>query len=293
MIKKFSHLQAIHQPLSVAYRALRVLKLSLCMAVCGVSIWAYAAPVTTVIAHDSFEYANDITIVGQSGGTGWSSAWLSASPSFNDFSTNAVGLSVPGITGSGGKLVFKAQGTQINDAARNLPLQNSGVVFIRFLSQFGTQSGGGTPNMRLTLSGALTGGIGNNGACGSPVYAILDATLQPVVASCSAVSLSTLSAVVLRIDYTANNTRMWVLSDLTGFDYLNPPAPSAEYTGIAPAFDRIDLYSRSPASIDELQVFRVSSAIPAFPVPSTSPVMLATMTLLLLLASIRLVRRWR
>lgn len=282
-MKKFSHL-----------RALRLLKLSLCMAACGVSIWAHAAPVTTVIAQDSFAYANDITIVGQSGGTGWSSAWLSASPSFNDFSTNSVGLSVPGVTGSGGKLVFKAQGTQINDAARSLPLQNSGVVFIQFLSQFGTQSGGGTPNMRLTLSGALTGGVGNNGACGSPVYAILDAALATIAASCSAVSLSTLSAVVLRIDYTANNTRMWVLSDLTGFDYLNPPAPSAEYTGQAPAFDRIDLYSRSPASMDELRVFRVSSATPALPIPSTSHMVLAAMSiLLLLLAGVRLVQRDR
>lgn len=243
--------------------AIRSVLHTLCIASLGVGILAHSAPVTTVIAEDAFSYVGGISLVGQAGGTGWTAAWESDSPSFTDFYTNASGLSLPGVAAAGGKVLFTPAGTQINDAARNLPLQNTGVVFVRFLSQFGVQSGGGTPNIRLSASGVGTGGVGNNGVCGSAVYAILNSTLSSIAASCSAVSLSTLSAVVLRIDYTANVTRMWVLPDLAGFDYLSPPAPSAEYIGLAPAFDRIALYSRSPASIDELRVFRVASAAPA------------------------------
>lgn len=225
---------------------------------------AFAAPVITTIAEDSFAYTAGVTLTGKNGGSGWSGDWVSDSGAFSDFITNGTSLSVTGVTSSGGRMVYSA-GTAINDSARALPLQNSGVVFLQFLSQFGTQSGGGTPSIRLSSSGGASAWLGNNGGCGAAVYAILDAAtsfVPPVGSSaCSSVSLSTLSVVVLRIDYTANTTRMWVLSNLTGFDYLNPPAPSAERTGLAPAFDRIAIYSRTPGSIDELRVFRVDAAL--------------------------------
>lgn len=273
--------------------AVRRIQRVLGVASLGAAILAHGAPVTTVVVEESFVYTGGISLVGQSGGTGWTSAWVSDSPAFTDFFTNATGLALPGVTASGGRAVFRAAGTQINDAARSLPLQNTGVVFIQFLSQFGAQSGGGTPNIRLDSSGVRTGGIGNNGGCGSPVYAILDSNLAPVAASCSAVSLSTLRVVVVRIDYTANVTRMWVLPDLTGFDYLNPPAPSAEFSGLAPAFNRIALYSRSPASIDELRVFRVANVEPASaqPIPTLSSWAIGVLSALLLLAGLRFGRR--
>jgi len=245
-----------------------------------------AAPVVTTVAEDSFSYANNISLVGQNGGTGWTGAWVSDSISFTDFFTNSVGLSVPGLAGAGGKVVYRA-GSQLNDAARDLPLQNSGVLFVQFVSQFGSQSGGGTPNLRFINAGVTTGAVGNNGACGSPVYAILDNTLQPVAGACSTVALNTLSAVVLRIDYTANLTQMWVLSSLSGFDYLNPPAPSASYAGLSPAFQRIAFYSRSPASIDELKVFRVTAPPSApSPVPGLSGEGVGVLAALLALAAV-------
>ncbi|EHL24308.1 hypothetical protein KYG_03676 [Acidovorax sp. NO-1] len=271
--------------------AVRRIQRVLGVASLGTAILAHGAPVTTVVVEESFVYTGGISLVGQSGGTGWTSAWVSDSPAFTDFFTNATGLALPGVTASGGRAVFRAAGTQINDAARSLPLQNTGVVFIQFLSQFGTQFGGGTPTIRLSSSGVQTGGVGNNGGCVIAVYAILTSNLA--AASCSAVSLGTLSAVVVRIDFTANVTRMWVLPDLTGFDYLNPPAPSAEYIGSAPAFDRIALYSRSPASIDELKVFRVVNAEPAsaHPIPTLSPWAIGALTALFLLAGLQFGRR--
>lgn len=225
----------------------------------GTCAWA-AGSVVTVVAEDSFSYPGNVALPGQNGGTGWSGAWVSDSVSFTDFYTNATSLTAAGVASAGGRAVYRA-GSQLNDAARTLPLQNTGVLFVQFLAQFGTQSGGGTPNIRFSSSGVPTGAVGNNGACGSAVYAILNNGLQPIAGSCSAVTLATLSAVVLRIDYTANNTRMWVLPGLTGFDYLNPPTPSAVYDGLAPAFDRIAFYTRNPANIDELRIFRVDAVV--------------------------------
>lgn len=224
---------------------------------------AQAATVPATVAADSFSYTANITLTGQSGGTGWSGPWFSHSSSFTDFRTNGTSLSVPGLTSAGGKFVYAA-GSGLNDSARSLPLQNSGVVYVQFLSQFGTQSGGGTPSIRFLSSGPAQFWIGNNGACGAAVYAILDPSAggpAPGNPACSNVLLSQLRAVVVRVDYTAGNTKMWLLSSLIGFDYLNPPAPSATYAGLAVAFDTLAFYARTPASIDELRIFRLDASL--------------------------------
>lgn len=233
-----------------------------------------AAPVITTIAEDSFSYPANSSLPGNSGGSGWTGPWASHSNFFDSFTVGATSPSVPGVTSSGGSVVFRSGGgTLLNDSVRPLPLQNSGVLFLQFVAQFSTQSGGGTPTIRLFSSGALSGAVGNNDQCSTPVYAILNNNLEaPISAACSTVPLSDLVAVVVRIDYGANTTRMWVLSSLSGFDYLNPPAPSAEYVGLAPVFDRIALYSRDPATIDELRVFRVAAA----PVTAAQPVPVGT-----------------
>lgn len=257
----------VRQPLARARRLLA--SLCLCLAApLG------AAPVITTIAEDSFSYPANAPLPGNNGGTGWTGPWVSHSNFFDSFNVGATSPSVPGVVSSGGSIVFRSGGTLLNDSVRSLPLQNSGVLFVQFVSQFSAQSGGGTPSIRLFSGGTLTGGVGNNGYCGAPVYAILDSNLDvPIAAACSSVLLSDLVAVVLRIDYTANTTRMWALPSLAGFDYLNPPAPSAEYVGLAPAFDRIAPYSREPATIDELRVFRVAAApaAGAQPVPLGGP----------------------
>lgn len=224
---------------------------------------AQAATVPTIVAQDSFSYTANITLTGQSGGSGWSGPWFSHSSSFTDFRTNGTSLSVPGLTSTGGRMIYVA-GSGLNDSARSLPLQNSGVVWVQFLSQFGTQSGGGTPSLRFVSSGPAQFWIGNNGACGAAVYAIIDPSAggpAPGDPACTNVALSALRAVVVRVDYAAGNTRMWVLSSLSGFDYLNPPAPSATYAGLAVAFDTIAIYARTPASIDELRIFRLDPSL--------------------------------
>lgn len=88
---------------------------------------------------------------------------------------------------------------------------------------------------------------------------LLDNTLTPAADGSSSTSsnLSALNLVLVQIDYSNVITRIWVNPDLAAFDYLNPPTPHASYAGLAPAFDKIAPYSRSPAMVDELRILRM------------------------------------
>jgi hypothetical protein len=57
---------------------------------------------------------------------------------------------------------------------------------------------------------------------------------------------------------------MWVNPNLSTFDYQNPTAPDATYDDLAPVFNDIGIYSRSPGNVDELTVMTVTVPEPAF-----------------------------
>ncbi len=214
---------------------------------------------TITIAYDSFSYGTG-SLAGQNGGTGWSSAWTNDYHSGVSFSTSATGMSYTGLSTSGGSVIWASGGNGISEDSRRLPsLVSSGVVYVQFLSQFGSTSGGGTPNLRLLDAGNLTGGFGGNGGPHGGVMSILDNTLTPAYdgSSSSSASLSALNLMVARIDYGADDTEMWMNPNLSTFDYQNPPAPDAEYVGLAPMFDSVAIVSRSPAEFDELLIMEV------------------------------------
>lgn len=209
----------------------------------------------TPIAYEGFSYDAG-TLAGQNGGTGWTGSWINDYGSGTSFNVSATGMTYPGLTTSGGRMVWASGGNGISEDSRSLALLNSGVVYLQFLSQFGSSSGGGTPNIRLYQLGNLTGGIGGNGGIYGANMSILDTSLQPATdgTSSSSALLSDLNLVIVRIDHDANNTAMWVNPDLTTFDYQNPSGANASYAGLAPAFDSIGIYSRSPGAVDELTV---------------------------------------
>ncbi len=250
-----------------------------CGLIAGVEQAAAATPSGTVttVAYDGFAYTAGTSLVGQSGGFGWSNAWFRDYGSGGNYTIDGAGFNYPGLSTTGGKVVWAPGGNGIDGDGRNLPRVNSGVVYLQFVSQFGSQTGGGTPNIRLFASGSLTGGIGGNGGPYGPKMSILDTTLNPKAdgTSSSAANLSGLNLVVVQIDYQGNATRMWVNPDLGTFDYLNPPAPDAAYAGLAPAFDKIAIYSRFPANVDELRVLRVQPAIPTLSRPALIAMALA------------------
>lgn len=211
-------------------------------------------------AEDTFTYSAG-SILGQNGGTGWSGAWI------NPYSPNGVPLQVD----SSGRLVF-GSGSIIQSAGRSLTTRFSSAtaskVYITFDVQFGTQSGGGTPNLRLldsTLGGALTGGLGNNG--NTTNYAILDSNLN--AGGTSSVSLATAANILFVIDYTQNQSSLWVGN--SSWDMTSPPSTGADATfAFAPTFDRLDLYVRELSYFDNLRVYSVA----AIPEPGTYAVLL-------------------
>jgi hypothetical protein len=181
------------------------------------------------------------------------------------FNVSSTGMSYSGLSTSGGSIVWNSGGNGISEDSRTLPLMSNGVVYIQFLSQFGSSSGGGTPNIRLYDSGSLTGGLGGNGGTYGTVMSILNNSLNPAAdgSSSSSASLSALNLVIARIDYSSDTTMMWVDPDLSTFNYQSPTTPNAMYTNLAPVFNTIGIYSRSPGNVDEITVMAESVPEPA------------------------------
>lgn len=255
----FRQNQADHRPGCFVASSRSILAIIFSLAVCVTS----HAQLTTV-AYDGFNYSVG-SLAGQNGGTGWTTSWTNDYSVGASFNVSATGMTYSGLTTSGGSIVYGSGGNGISEDSRSLFLINSGVVYIQFLSQFGSSSGGGTPNIRLFDSGTLTGGFGGNGGTYGTVMSILNTSLQPASdgSSSSSASLSALNLVVAQIDYQNDTTMMWVNPNLSTFNYQNPTAPNATYTGLAPVFNTIAIYSRSPANVDELTVMAEPAPEPA------------------------------
>ncbi len=228
----------------------------------------------TLLAYEGFDYEAG-TLNGKNGSSGWSGAWTWTYGSGGSLGVAATGLTYTGLTTTGRGATWSSGGNGISEARRSLPLVDSGVVYLQFLTQFGTTSGGGTPNLRLFANGVMTGGIGANGGTYGGVISILDTNLAPATsgASSSSASLSALNLLIVRIDYAANATMLWTNPDLATFDYMNPGAHDAIYEGLAPAFDALDFYTRNPGQIDEIAVYSV------IPEPATTAVLVAGLAL--------------
>lgn len=209
----------------------------------------------TTIAYEGFDYDAG-SLADKNGGTGWSSAWIFSYTSGGSFGVSETGMTYSGLSVTGGSAIWGSGGNGISEDTRSLPLLNSGVVYFQFLGQFGSSSGGGTPNIRLFNSGTLTGGFGGNGGTYGNFMSILDASLQPASdgSSSSSANLSSLNLVIGRIDYENHNTEMWLNPDLSTFSYHSPTAPDATFAGLAPAFDAIAIYSRNPGQVDEITI---------------------------------------
>lgn len=228
----------------------------------ALSISARAEP--TVLVSESFDYGAG-SLAGKAGGTGWSSAWVNDYASGSSLGVNSTGMSYAGLATTGGSAVWASGGNGISQGSRTFSLVNSGIVYIQFLCQFGSTSGGGTPNLRLFHSGTLTGGLGGNGGTYGSKISILNESLNAASdgSSSSSANLSNLNLVVARIDYSSETTHLWVNPNLGTFDYDSPTLPDAMYAGFAPAFDQVAFYTRSPGQIDEFQILSVTVPEPA------------------------------
>ena len=200
-------------------------------------LYAFEFRSAPVIVYEPFAYGGG-TITGKNGGIGWSGAWFSSHPDFTDLGVNTTGFSYPGFATSGGRSTYVASFG--GDGGRMLPaLSNAAynVVWLTFLANYNLQ-GGGFNNMRLLLNGGGTGGIGGNGGVSN--WAILNSSLTSSVVTSYPLN-GTLHLALLKIDYTAGTSSLWIDPAVSSFDGTQTPSMSVSF---APVFDRIDLYNK-------------------------------------------------
>ncbi len=231
------------------------------------------AQTVSTVAYEGFNYGN-AALASQNGGYGWSGAWNSAS----DYSTSATGLSYSGLTATGGSITWSSDGTNVYDQgnrslATGVSSANTSVAYIQFLANLGTQTGGGTPNLRLSFQGSATGAVGNNGAAN---WALLDNGLNVLTGGTSTVALAGLTLVVMRIDYSNSSSSLWLNPNLGTFDFGSPTGANLTVSGFAPAFDNLNFISRSSSSFDEITVMTAASAIPE---PATAAAIIGSVAL--------------
>jgi len=219
-----------------------------------------------LLAYEGFDYAAGPLVPGN-GGTGWTAAWSKSYGPGGDYQVIATGLTYPGLDVTGGAIEWGFGGNQVNGARRTLDRVHDGVVYIQALTHYTAQTGGGTPNLRFsddsTGSFVQTFGVGGNGAAD---MAVLDPIhLQPLASS--GVSMNQLLLTIVRIDYAANETSMWVNPDLSTFDYASPPVADGVAAGFAPTFSAIDPFTRIGSRVDELRVMRLVAPPPVPPAP--------------------------
>lgn len=205
------------------------------------------------IAYEGFDYTNGSSLNAANGGTGWSGAWGTAT---NPFQVVTPGLSYTGLTSAGGTSSWLSPGNPNSQNERCLQTpQNSGIVYLQFLSNFSANHGGGTPNIRLSSGGNQTGAIGNNNIPGNANMSILDSSLASVATSST--PIAQLNFTIVRINHNTNVTQMWVNPNLSSFNYFSPPTPDATATGFSPDIECILPITRNSGFFDEIKIMRV------------------------------------
>ena len=203
----------------------------------------------SLIAYEGFDYSNNTDIANQSGGLGWAGNWEARFYGNSTMIVGSSGLSYTGLNVSGNKLQWGGSGQyQPHSVRRAINNPNSGIVYLRFISDFNSSSGG-TDRLDLNLGGATQASFGGNNS--QQKMSILAGGL--IINS--TYSVYDLSLVVIQIDYTNNITKMWVKPTLSTFDYSNPGTPDAIYNNSI-AFNEISLTFRSGGQIDEIAVFK-------------------------------------
>jgi hypothetical protein len=223
-----------------------------------------------VIVSDPFAYTGGASLTGQNGGFGWSGSWFGPSTAFADYTVNATGLTYPGFSTSGGRAAYTS-GTGGDGGRRLAAASNAAynVVWLAFLGNY-TQQGGGFNNVRLFNSSTLTGGIGGNDNYAD--WTILNNSLNATTFTAAPMDGTTRLA-LLKIDYTAGNSSLWMDPAVASFDGTQTPSITANF---APVFDEIDFYNRtSDVSTDEITLastYKAALHLEQNLVPATSTV---------------------
>ena len=221
------------------------------------------------VAYEGFDYTAGQDLYYQSGGSGFTSNWGGFyQQRYLEIVSGSYTYS--GLTTTGNKAVFddysdwsNCYGTcnQISSSGREFPSVSEGILYLQFLANLGSQKGGGTPHIRLALSGSTVLILGK--ANGSSHNWQLNDNAASNTTVDTGISATTTRMVVVRFDYDNGNIKMYIDPDLSTFDYSAPSGEDAEISGITvPSFDEIGPMFRDGGTpgIDEIHLFKSYSA---------------------------------
>lgn len=197
----------------------------------------------SLIAYEGFNYGGG-SIAGQNGGSGWTSAWSNDHVAFSNFTVGA-GLSYPGLANADGSATVPDSSGGAD--GRLLATQSTGTVWVSFLGNF-VNNFSGTDQFRLINAGGIALGVGGNDNYAN--WHLLDSTLTPSNGIDTGIRIGTgTHFALLRIDYSALTTTLWMDPTLTGF------TGAGGFTlNSAPVFDKVALYGRNGAQFDEIRI---------------------------------------
>jgi len=215
------------------------------------------------LAYEGFDYTAGQDLYYQSGGSGFTSNWQTFYQ-YKYLTVASSSISYTGLTTTGNKAVYDStcygNCNQISSSGREFPSVSEGVLYLQFLANLGSQTGGGTPHIRLALSGSTVVVLGK--ASGSTHNWELRYTASNTNVD-TGISATTTRMVIVRFDYDNGNMKMYIDPNLSTFDYSNPSGEHAEISGITvPSFDEIGPMFRSSGTpgIDEIHLFKSRSA---------------------------------
>tara|TARA_B100001059_G_scaffold138870_1_gene139002 strand:+ start:1356 stop:2369 length:1014 start_codon:yes stop_codon:yes gene_type:complete len=215
------------------------------------------------VAYEGFDYTAGQDLYYQSGGSGFTSNWQ-LFYQYKYLSVSSSSYTYTNLTTTGNKAIYDAtcygSCNQISSSGREFPSVSEGVLYLQFLSNLGSQKGGGTPHIRLALSGSTVVVLGK--ASGSTHnWELKDSGSNTTVDT--GISATSLRMVIVRFDYDNGNIKMYIDPDLSTFNYSAPSGEDAEISGITvPSFDEIGPMFRSSGTpgIDEIHLFKSYSA---------------------------------
>jgi hypothetical protein len=226
------------------------------LGVLGGSMEARAAD---LIASESFDYPAGSSLGGANGGTGWGSPWFLAHGDFGNYAIGS-GLTYPGLSTPGGAAQGVSGGESSGAEGRFLAQrQSTGVVWVSVLGDLkGTNRG--SDNVRFYDNGSFTGAVGANDNV--QTWYLFDNTLDPnspaAINTGAAMSFSqtVVHLALLKIDYTAQTTTIWMDPNIANFS-----GTGGQTASFAPTFDSIQMYTRAGGRFDELRIGTTSASV--------------------------------
>src|ERR1700691_5917622 len=95
------------RPISIFYRSIFVALLG--FAACS------TGGAQTTVAYEGFNYTGGSALGGQSGGTGWTTAWVNDYASGATLDVSATGMTYAGLSTTGGSVVWGSGGNGISE----------------------------------------------------------------------------------------------------------------------------------------------------------------------------------